>query len=74
VLARWGFQVTCVTTNELIKNKTMFYRVLRVLIRSRGKRAAASNRHLAWIRDMLLSDAVLFGDSLIVVARKLALD
>lgn len=62
VLARWGFQVTHVTTNELVKS--------RVLIRSRGKRAAASHRHVASIRKILLSDAALFGDSLIVVAQK----
>ena len=70
VLARWGFQVTDVTTNELVRKSAMFYRLLRLLISSRGKRAAASHSKSAEIRGRLLSDAALFGDSLIVVATK----
>lgn len=70
VLVRWGFQVAGVTTNELVRHKAVLYRILRLLIRSRGKRAAASHPKIAEIRKIILSDTVLFGDSLIVSAKK----
>jgi hypothetical protein len=70
VLVRWGFRVVTVTTNEMIRRDAVLYRVLRWLIRSRGKRAAASHPKIAEIRTRLLSDSGLFGDSLIVVAEK----
>lgn len=71
VLARWGFHIVGVTTNELIKPKALFYRFLRAVIGSRGKRAAASHPKIAEIRKIILSDTVLFGDSLIVAATRL---
>lgn len=70
ILVRWGLQVARVTTNELVKHKAVLYRIFRLLIRSRGRRAAASHSKIAGIRNTLLSDALLFGDSLIVVAQK----
>lgn len=71
VLVRWGFRITAVETNEYIRRNGMLYRLLRLLMRSRGKGAAASHQKVADIRNVMLSDAVLFGDSLIVTATKI---
>ncbi|TKB74402.1 MAG: methyltransferase domain-containing protein [Nitrospira sp.] len=71
VLARWGFRITAVETNQYIRRNGMLYRLLRLLMQSRGKRAAASHPKVADIRNVMLSDAVLFGDSLIVTATKI---
>ena len=72
ILSRWGFRVTTVETNKLTRRNAFLYRLLEFLVRSRGRRAASSHPKIAEIRDMLLSDALLFGDSLIIVAQKLS--
>lgn len=72
VLARWGFRVDLVETNRLVKRGSLLYGVLRALLRTRGKRAAASSPQVAAVRRQLLSDAVLFGEGLIVGATKVA--
>lgn len=70
VLVRWGFSVEAVTTNELVKASSPLYRFLRLLIRTRGRRSAKSHRKIKGIRDLLLSDSLLFGEALIISAKK----
>lgn len=71
VLVRWGFRVTSVTTNELVKSSSPLYRFLRLLIQTRGKRSAKSHQKIRGIRDILLSDSLLFGEALILGATKI---
>jgi SAM-dependent methyltransferase len=72
ILSRWGFHVDLVETNRLLKSGSWLYRGLRQLLRTRGKRSAAAHPRIAVVRESLLSDAVLFGEGLIVGATKVA--
>jgi len=69
-LSRWGFRVDRVETNRQMKKGSFFYQVLRLLLQTKGKRAATTHPRVAGVRQMLLSDAVLFGEGLIVGATK----
>lgn len=69
-LSRWGFRVDRVETNRQIKKRSFFYQVLRLLLQTKGKRAAATHPHVAAVRQALLSDEVLFGEGLILAATK----
>ncbi|MBM4122364.1 MAG: class I SAM-dependent methyltransferase [Nitrospira sp.] len=72
VLSRWGFRVDAVRTNRILKRRSMFQQMLRLLLRTRGQRAAATHPLIAKVRGQLLSDEVLFGEGLIVVACKIS--
>jgi SAM-dependent methyltransferase len=69
-LARWGFEIGRVLTNRQEKRWSPFYRLMRVLLHSRGRRAAATHPRISRVRSTLLSDSVLFGEALIVEAVK----
>ncbi|WP_447973267.1 class I SAM-dependent methyltransferase [Nitrospira sp. Kam-Ns4a] len=69
-LSRWGFRVDAVETNRYLKRGSLLYRLIRAILMTRGKRAAAASPHRAEVRRVLLSDAVLFGEGLIVGATK----
>ncbi|MEW6544059.1 MAG: class I SAM-dependent methyltransferase [Nitrospirota bacterium] len=69
-LNRWGFRVDLVKTNQYNKRESPLYRLLRLLLLTRGKRSAASHVKIAEVRRTLLSDEVLFGEGLIVGATK----
>lgn len=71
-LSRWGFRVDRVETNRQIKKGSFFYQVLRLLLQTKGKRAAATHPHVAAVRQALLSNEVLFGEGLILGATKVA--
>jgi len=71
-LSRWGFRVDRVETNRLFKTQSLWYRILRFLLETKGKRAAATHPQVAAVRRTLLSDAVLFGEGLILAATKIA--
>jgi SAM-dependent methyltransferase len=71
-LSRWGFHVDLVETNRYRKQHSFLYRLLRALLQSKGKRSAAAHPRIAEVRKALLSDAVLFGEGLIVGATKVA--
>lgn len=71
-LARWGFRVDLVTTNRLVRRSSPLYRLLRLLMLTRGRKSAASHPSVGGVRQALLSDAVLFGEHLIVGATKIA--
>ncbi len=70
VLTRWGFEVVRVATNRQVKRRSPFYRLIRLLLHSKGRRAAAAHARVSRVREMLLSDAVLFGEALILEAVK----
>jgi SAM-dependent methyltransferase len=72
VLARWGFETDLVRTNRYLKRGALWYRALRRLLFTRGRRAAAAHPKVAAVRQTLLSDEVLFGEGLIVGAVKVA--
>lgn len=72
VLSRWGFRVDVVQANRLLKKGSLFYQAFRLLLRTRGKRAAANHPRVADVRQSLLSDEVLFGEGLILGATKVA--
>lgn len=71
-LSRWGFRVDRVTTNRLVRRSSLLYRLLLLLMLTRGRKSAATHPSVAGVRQALLSDAVLFGEHLIVGAVKTA--
>jgi SAM-dependent methyltransferase len=71
-LSRWGFRVDRVETNRQVKKRYFFYQLLRLMLQTKGKRAAATHPRVAGVRQMLLSDEVLFGEGLILGATKVA--
>lgn len=71
-LSRWGFRVERVATNRELRRRSWLYRAIRLLLLTKGKRSAASHSKVAAVRDALLSDAILFGEGLILVATKVA--
>nr|MBI3614437.1 class I SAM-dependent methyltransferase [Nitrospirota bacterium] len=72
VLSRWGFRVDLVQTNRELKKDSWLYRAVRRLLQTKGKRSAATHPAVASVRQALLSDAVLFGEGLIIGATKVA--
>jgi len=72
VLSRWGFRVDLVRANRELKKGSWLYRAIRCLLLTKGKRSAATHPSVASVRRALLSDAVLFGEGLILGATKVA--
>ena len=70
VLTQYGFEVRAPQTNRFQKRRSFFYQLLRLLISCRGRSGALNDPHIAEVRRMLLSDEVLFGESLILCAVK----
>jgi SAM-dependent methyltransferase len=72
VLSGCGFLVDLVQTNRELKKGSWLYRAIRRLFQTKGKRSAATHPSVASVRQALLSDAVLFGEGLILGATKVA--
>ena len=72
VLSRWGFQVDAPRTNCLQKSHSLLYRLIRLFLLTKGTKSARSHSLVAQVRQMLLSDEVLFGETLIFSATKVA--
>ncbi|TAJ08929.1 MAG: class I SAM-dependent methyltransferase [Nitrospirae bacterium] len=70
VLSRWGFRVDLVQANRQLKKGSWLYQAIRWLLQTKGKRSAATHPSVASVRHALLSDAVLFGEGLIIGATK----
>ena len=70
ILESNGFRIEFVTTNRLLKRKSVLYNVLRILAKTRGKSRVRKNPNARYVRDALLTDKLLFGESLIVYAKK----
>ena len=61
-----------VETNRQPKKWRPVYQILRLLLHTKGKRSAAAHSRVSEVRRTLLSDAVLFGETLIMGATKVA--
>lgn len=72
VLSRWGFQVDTPRTNCLQKKHSLLYQLVRLFSLTKGAKSARSHSRVAQVRQMLLSDVVLFGETLILGATKVA--
>ena len=70
VLSQWGFQVESVHASRYYKRMSPLYRLLRFMMRHKGRKSAATHSRVAEVRKTLLSDQVLFGENLIVEATK----
>lgn len=70
VLARNGFRVEHVSTNRFVKPRSLTSRLIRFLVRMRGRTHGRKDPAKAEVRHMLLSDPLLFGEILIVKAVK----
>ena len=69
-LTRWGFRVDLVETNRLLRKGSLLSQLLRLLMLMKGRKASAAQPSVSRVRSALLSDAVLFGEALIVGATK----
>ena len=69
-LCRWGFRVDLVETNRLLRRGSLLSQFLRLLMLMKGRKASAAQPSVSRVRSALLSDAVLFGEALIVGATK----
>ena len=70
ILARCGFTVQHVVANRLLKQRSLVSSLLKQLISSRGHSQIRDDQAKAAAREALLSDALLFGEILIVKAKK----
>ena len=71
ILSRWGFRIDQVLTSRYKKSWSPFYHALRLLMLTKGRRSAAEHPQVAAVRRTLLSDTLLFGEFLLIVATKL---
>jgi SAM-dependent methyltransferase len=69
-LMRWGFRVGRLQTNRHVKRWSPLYQLVRLLLGSKGRRAAAAHPRVSQVRKALLSDTLLFGEALILEAIK----
>jgi len=70
VLSRWGFRMDRLEANRQVKKWSWLSQALRAVLLTRGGRSAAVHSRIAAVRAMLLSDAALFGEGLMVSATK----
>jgi len=70
ILARCGFAVQQVAANRLQKRNSVVSSLLKRLISSRGVSQVRDDQAKAAVRETLLSDPLLFGEVLIVKAKK----
>ncbi len=70
ILCRSGFRVEFIETNHYQKHWSLFYRLLKLVIATRG-RSAIKEVTKADVRKTLLSDILMFGENLIVKAKKI---
>jgi hypothetical protein len=71
ILARNGFSIERVETNRCLKTRSLLYQLLRLLLHTRGKSQVLHDKAKARVRELVLSAPLLFGEILIVQARKL---
>jgi SAM-dependent methyltransferase len=69
ILSRSEFRVELVETNHYQKRESLWYKILKLAIATRG-RSARKEAEKADVRKTLLTDTVFFGENLIVKAKK----
>jgi SAM-dependent methyltransferase len=72
VLSRNGLQIEAIETNRYAKRHSLFYQLLRLLLHSRGRSHVRNDQAKAGVREALLSAVLLFGEILVLKARKVA--
>lgn len=70
ILSRCGFQIETIEANQLLKQRSFFFNLLKRLMLSRGRSQVRHDRHKAAVRGALLSQTLLFGEILILVAKR----
>ena len=69
ILCRSGFRIEFFETNHCQKHRSLLYKILKLVIATRGC-SAGKEATKADVRKTLLSDIVMFGENLIVKAKK----
>ncbi len=69
ILCRSGFRIEFIETNHYQKRLSLLYNFLKLIMITRG-RSAQEDTAKAGVRKILLSDRILFGENLIVKAKK----
>lgn len=72
ILARSGFCVDLIETNRHLKQTSLAFKILKLLLKTRGRSYARSSMAKAQIRHTLLSKSLLFGEVLILKSRKVS--
>lgn len=70
VLTRSGLQIEVTDTNQYQNTRSILSQLLKILIRQRGKTHVKNDAIKTAVRNTLLSQALLFGEVLIIKARK----
>jgi SAM-dependent methyltransferase len=71
ILVRNGFSVERVEANRCLKKHSLLYQLLRLLLHTRGRSQVLHDKARAKVRELVLSEPLLFGEIFIVQARKL---
>ena len=71
VLVRNGCSIERVETNRCLKKRSLLYQLLKLLLHTRGRSQVLHDKARAKVRELVLSEPLLFGEILIVQARKL---
>lgn len=72
ILSRHGLQIEAIEANRLLKRFSPGYRLLKLVLQTRGRSHTHNDAAKAEVRQALLSDPLLFGEILIVKSRKVA--
>lgn len=72
ILARSGFHIEAVDTNRYVHRNRLLTKILKFFIRSRWRRRTSKNKEETELRTLMLSPAILYGEILLVKARKVA--
>jgi len=72
ILARCGFSVEQVVANRLLKRRSLVFSLLRRLMLTRGLSQVRDDQAKTAVRETLLSEPLLFGEILILKAKKVS--
>jgi len=72
ILARSGFHIEAIDTNRYVHRNRLLTKILKFFIRSRWRRRTRNNPAEIELRTLMLSPAILYGEILLVKARKVS--
>jgi len=70
ILARSGFHIEAIDTNRYVHRNRLLTKILKFFIRSRWRRRTRNNPSEIELRTLMLSPTILYGEILLVKARK----
>jgi 2-polyprenyl-3-methyl-5-hydroxy-6-metoxy-1,4-benzoquinol methylase len=70
ILARSRFQIEAIDTNRFVHRNRLLTKILKFFIRRRWRRRTRNNPAEIELRTLMLSPAILYGEILLVKARK----